>query len=98
MPAEFDYIVVGSGAGGGPLACNLALAPEGLRVALVEAGGDARAEPGSSSDFRTAVPALHPHASEDERHSWAYYVEHYANPKRQADDPKRRPKGIFYPR
>ena len=35
---EFDYIVVGSGAGGGPLACNLARA--GKRVLLLEAGDD----------------------------------------------------------
>ena len=35
---DFDYIVVGSGAGGGPLAANLANA--GFRVLLMEAGGD----------------------------------------------------------
>jgi len=33
---EFDYIVVGSGPGGGPLAVNLAKA--GYKVALMEAG------------------------------------------------------------
>src|SRR6478752_1992331 len=36
---EFDYIVIGSGAGGGPVAANLALA--GYRVLLLEAGGEA---------------------------------------------------------
>ena len=40
MAAEYDFIVVGSGAGGGPLACRLALDPAGYRVALVEAGTD----------------------------------------------------------
>ena len=35
---EFDYVVVGSGAGGGPIAVNLARA--GMRVLLLEAGGD----------------------------------------------------------
>lgn len=35
---KFDYIIVGSGAGGGPLACRLALAKK--RVLLIEAGED----------------------------------------------------------
>jgi len=35
---HYDYIVVGSGAGGGPLAANLAR--NGFRVLLVEAGDD----------------------------------------------------------
>jgi choline dehydrogenase len=98
MAAEFDYIVFGSGAGGGPLAANLALDPRGFRVALVEAGGDMRGDPGSASDYSTAVPALHPYASEDESHSWAYFVEHYDAPARQAKDPKRTKRGVLYPR
>ncbi len=36
--SAFDYIIVGSGAGGGPLACRLAEA--GKRVLLIEAGRD----------------------------------------------------------
>jgi choline dehydrogenase len=35
--SSYDYVIVGSGAGG-PLACNLAKA--GLKVLLLEAGGD----------------------------------------------------------
>jgi choline dehydrogenase-like flavoprotein len=36
---EYDFVIVGSGAGGGPLAGNLAKA--GYRVCLLEAGGNA---------------------------------------------------------
>ena len=36
-PEEDDFIVIGSGAGAGPLACNLAIA--GFKVLILEAGG-----------------------------------------------------------
>ena len=35
---EYDYVVVGSGIGGGPVAANLAVA--GFKVLLIDAGGD----------------------------------------------------------
>jgi choline dehydrogenase len=87
--ADYDFIIVGSGAGGGPLAANLAKG--GFRVLVLEAGG--WDEPETSQ-----VPAFHPHASEDPAISWEFFVKHYAQP-RQTDwkwDAARN--GIFYPR
>jgi choline dehydrogenase len=100
MSAEFDFIIVGSGAGGGPLACNLALAPEGFRIALLEAGGDPPSVPASHTYFDYSVPALHPRASEDPNLSWAFFVRHFADQKRQEKDVKYDTKksGVFYPR
>jgi choline dehydrogenase len=88
--AEYDYVVVGSGAGGGPLAANLARA--GYRVLLLEAGGDAESE-----DYR--VPAFHLKASEDPGMSWDFFVRHYESDELQKRDPKYVPdKGVLYPR
>lgn len=89
--APVEYAVIGSGAGGGPLAANLARA--GHKVMLLEAGG---AEDGP--DYQ--VPAFHPLATEDPALSWAYYVRHYADQRQQARDRKfvAAKNGIFYPR
>lgn len=96
----FDFVVVGSGAGGGPLAVNLAQA--GFTVALLEAGGwDNSAEAGKVSN----TPVLHALASENPELSWSYFVEHYSSEKRATfDDPKRvtstdpQKTGVLYPR
>src|SRR5438270_13666902 len=87
----FDYIVVGSGAGGGPLAANLAR--RGMRVLLLEAGGD-------SGNFHYQVPCFHGLASEDPAYSWDFFVRHYEDDGRQQLDPKYDPTrdGVFYPR
>lgn len=86
---EFEFIIVGSGAGGGPLAANLARA--GRKVLLLEAGDD------DAAGYNYAVPAFHGFATEDSRLAWNFYVNHYAsNPER---DSKYVPgKGILYPR
>lgn len=100
MVAEYDYIVVGSGPGGGPLASRLALAPEGYRVALLEAGTDPAAQPGSRPFFNYSVPVLYTNASEDPDFSWEFFVKHYSSEERQRSDSKYDPRegGIFYPR
>jgi choline dehydrogenase len=105
MPAEYDFIIVGSGAGGGPLACNLALAKEGYRVALVEAGTDPALVPGTPTFFNYAVPGLYTRASEDPEMSWEFFVQHYTGQEKQKKDTKyfydeenEARRGIFYPR
>ena len=90
MEREAEYVVVGSGAGGGPLACRLAEA--GHSVLLLEAGG-------GDAPANVEVPAFHPFAAEDPAIAWAFYVDHYDDPERQARDPKHQPgRGILYPR
>lgn len=89
--SPFDYIIVGSGAGGGPLACRLAVA--GKKVLLIEAGQDPaearsadypKAEPGEIHN----IPGYHGAATEDREMSWQFSVRHYENDARQVADPK----------
>jgi choline dehydrogenase len=89
--AEYEYIIVGSGAGGGPLACNLAKA--GHKVLLLEAGGEA-------NPYNCQVPVFHALASEDDSLKWDFYVRHYADDKLQRRDSKfvEKENGILYPR
>lgn len=88
---EYDYIVVGSGAGGGPLAANLARL--GHRVLLLEAGGDV-------ANDHYQVPVFHPKASEDPQMRWDFFVRHYQNQRMARLDPKFYPShnGVYYPR
>jgi len=66
----YDYIVVGSGPGGGVVASNLALA--GHSVLLIEAGSDASAE---VSTFANAL--YYPQKLELQ---WSFYVKHHTDP------------------
>lgn len=88
---DFDYIVIGSGAGGGPVACNLAKA--GYKVGLIEAGQ--APEPPSYS-----VPVFHAFASEDPDMSWEFFVRHYESRQLSERDNKfiKEKDGVFYPR
>jgi choline dehydrogenase len=65
----YDYIVVGSGPGGGIVASNLALA--GHSVLLIEAGRDA------SDDLSTTVNTLYYPQSLDLQ--WSFFVRHHSN-------------------
>jgi choline dehydrogenase len=87
----FDYVVIGSGAGGGPLAANLAL--EGFRVLLLEAGGE-------DEPCEYQVPAFHAKVSEHRAMSWDFFVRHYSDEAQQARDTKYTPErgGVLYPR
>jgi choline dehydrogenase len=67
--ADFDYVIVGSGAGGGPLAANLAKA--GFKVLLMEAGAD----PCSENDmgrYPCEVPIFHGLSTEYSACAWRF--------------------------
>ncbi|HEY6322003.1 MAG TPA: GMC family oxidoreductase [Thermoanaerobaculia bacterium] len=109
--ADSEYIVVGSGAGGGTLAARLA--EEGRTVVLLEAGGDPRLLKGGDAvdpqgnrlpdDYD--VPVFHAIASENDAMKWDFFIRHYQNDEQQRRDPKyyeelngKRVDGVLYPR
>ncbi len=89
-PGAYDFIVVGSGAGGGPLASRLARA--GCQVLLLEAGQDVGGRP------EYQVPAMHALSTEHEDMAWWYFVQHHADASIDAEDSKWTERGILYPR
>jgi choline dehydrogenase len=92
MSPSYDFIVVGSGAGGGVLASRLARNNKNLKVLLIEAGSD----PSTNTHYQ--VPGFHALATEDPKLRWDYFVEHFTNPNIASRDSKRSDRGIFYPR
>lgn len=86
---DFDYIVIGSGAGGGPVACNLAKA--GYKVGIIEAGQ----APDTPS---YPVPIFYAYASEDPEMTWEFFVHHYSENEKRDWKYRADKGGIYYPR
>jgi choline dehydrogenase len=99
-----DFIVVGAGAGGAPLAARLV--ERGYTVLMVEMGPEKPAPLEGAGVENTEVPLLHSETTEDARHSLRFFVKHFDEDPSGSQDPKlyRPPngsaddQGIFYPR
>ncbi|MBL8298072.1 MAG: GMC family oxidoreductase [Rhodanobacteraceae bacterium] len=109
--SNYEYIVVGSGAGGGTVAARLA--ELGHTVLLIEAGGDPLELKGGDpvdpngnrlpADYQ--VPVFHAFSSENDAMKWDFFVRHYSNTDEQRKDEKYREywdgqkvDGVLYPR
>jgi choline dehydrogenase len=92
-----DFIVVGGGAGGAPLAARLA--ERGYTVLVVEMGPKEPDPPPDAAVFKvgdkdvrvenTHVPLLHGETTEDSRHSLRFFVDHFPGGPAASRDPLR---------
>lgn len=111
VAGDWEYVVVGSGAGGGTLAARLA--ESGCRVLLLEAGGDPRELSGGDAIEPNAnrlpddydIPVFHAISTENEAMRWDFFVRHYGSDALQQRDEKyrenwngQRVDGVLYPR
>ncbi|KAH8883321.1 glucose-methanol-choline oxidoreductase [Thozetella sp. PMI_491] len=80
VSSEYEYVIVGSGPGGGPLAANLAR--RGHSVLLLEAGDD------QGLNLKEQVPAVFAVWEEDPNQRWDFFVKHYTDDVQAARDPK----------
>jgi choline dehydrogenase len=89
----FDYIVVGSGAGGGVLASRLARNDRNLKVLLIDAGGE------HADNIHAKVPGFHALSTEDPALRWDYFVQHFSDRSiAERDALWQERKAIYYPR
>jgi len=79
VETEYDFIVVGTGAGGAPLASRLAL--QGFSVLCIEAGFENK-EASGEDPMKMQVPVYHGISSEAPEWSWNFFVRHNAGSKR----------------
>lgn len=98
---QYDYIIVGAGPGGGPLAANLAKA--GYEVALVDAGFDPFSDEAAAFNMATQrayeTPGFFGGACEHPILSWDMFVDHYDDEVQAKKNFKHiENKGILYPR
>lgn len=109
--ASYEYIVVGSGAGGGTVAARLA--EQGRTVLVLEAGGDPIKLTGGDAAYPNEnrlpddyeVPVFHACSTENKAMAWDFWVRHFGDEALQKRDLKYREKwdgadvdGVLYPR
>jgi len=97
----YDYVVVGAGPGGAPVAANLARA--GYTVAIIEAGLDPKGTDVEQIDSTVTTiyntPVFFTATAEHPLLSWDFYVNNYDNDEQARKNSKYvEGKGILYPR
>ncbi|KAK8058416.1 choline dehydrogenase [Apiospora phragmitis] len=78
LASDYEYVVVGSGPGGGPLAANLAAA--GHKVLLIDAGGD------YGDELVESVPAMFPFSTEYVETKWDFFATRSPDPTVEAQN------------